>query len=533
MRPQTSATLENFKQTLRDYQTDVILDAEEFVQGGFVFERRLYACPTGTGKGTIQLALLKRLRASGYDAWILTPSLEVLRGALQRCGVPQAEIDEASPEALAEMGRAIYTTTPTRYQNGVLRGDHGMPDVILYDEAHHAVDDNEVSGTLFALAPEATWIGFSATPYRGTPAGTKALREAWGEPILVMDIPEAIDAGYMAHPSFTVVPLVDDDVLKVVGGKFVQRDCTRAVKGRLEALADLVEEVFGEEDRNSIVVTVPGTNAAGALVSELERRGVGARLVLGTTPAKHRATAYQECEQGLAVLVSVAVLTEGVDLPFLNVLIDARPTISPVEWIQRVGRIMRPKADGRQARYICVCRNLERHAYLMGGAVPREAIKQAQEAFEKPTKRDGVRSLGFEALSRFKKISIPLDGGITGSMFLVYSMSPEGVKTEWAVLTTPHKDEALVAVRDTQVTVDAKTGERSYENGKWRKADLPDDLAGWATSKQTGSLSKKQKAWWERSARRYGLDGEAADNMTRRQFAALPILSGLGVNILG
>lgn len=537
-----SVSLENFSQSMRDYQLDVIEDAEDFVvdaitpnladYGQAQTLRRLYASPTGTGKGSMQLMLLKQLRAQGYNAWLLSPALEVLRGCLERCGADKDTLLAAGPERLADLGRDIFVTTPMRCQNGVLRGEWGMPDVVIYDEAHHAIEDNEVSGTLFALAPEAVWLGFTATPYRGTPRGTKALREAWGEPILVMDIPEAVSQGYMNLPSFRVVPLVDDDKIKVENGRFQVKGSNKAVRDRMVALVNLVEEEWGPEtdSRLPMCVTVPSTAVAADLVLRLEERGLGARMVIGTTPAKQRAQAYYECQQRLACLVSVKVLNEGVDLPWLKVLIDARPTVSPVSFVQQVGRIMRP--GGARPEYICVCRNLERHAYLLGGAVPREVVVEAQEAFDAPTKRDGHRSLGFEALARFKRIPVPLDGNLRGSMFNVHSLDNEGNKVEWCVITTPLSEAAIVARRETQIVRDEDGAPENYINGKWVAADLPADLAGFATSQQKGALSKKQAQWWERSAQRYGLDKDAAEDLKRRQFQALPVLSDLRLNVL-
>lgn len=524
--------LENFDQRLRDYQLDVVDDATEFVAESLTLgefnARRLYASPTGTGKGSMQLGLLKQLRAEGYDAAMLTPSLEVLRGCLERCGASPADL-ACGPERLADMGERIHVYTCVRYQNKVLRGELGMPEVVIYDEAHHATEGNEVSGTLFALAPDAVWLGFTATPYRGTPQGTKDLHEAWGEPIVVLTVPEAVEAGYQSLPSFEVIPLVDDDTIKVVAGKFQAKAAGNRVQSRLDALCDLVA---ARTDGKPTCVVVPNTETAGRVVEELDARGIGARMVLGSTPTARRALAYRECREGRSVLVAVKVLNEGVDLPWLRRLIDARPTVSAVAWVQQIGRIMRPGPV--QPEYICVCRNLERHAYLLGGAVPRAAIKQAQDAFEKPSKRDGYRSIGFEQLSRFKRIQVPLDGGLRATMANVYSVDGEGVKTEWCVVCLPWTSAPVVAQRRTQINRDPVSGEIvSYDPlGKWQATRLPDDLAGFATSQQTGALSDKQRQWWERAARRYGLDEREAGELKRRQFQVLPVLSDLKVNLL-
>lgn len=525
-------SLANFNQTMRPYQEEVVEDALGFVAETQVdlelLPRRLYACPTGTGKGSMQLELLKRLRAAGVDAWIFSPALEVLRGALERTGVTKVELESASADKLAKLGEEIFVSTPLRYQNKVLAGEWDTPEVVIYDEAHHAIAENEVSGTLFALAPDAVWIGMTATPFRGTPKATALLREAWGEPHVVLTIPEAIHEGYMALPSFEVVGLVDDDQVKVVNGKFVQKQVAKKVRNVDAQLAKLVEERW---DGAPTILIVPNTETAYAMIVELELAGVEAECVLAGTKTKDRAAIYERCRRGEVVIVCVAVLSEGVDFPWLGRIIDARPTLSPVEFVQRIGRLMRPKDFTPE--YICVCRNLERFAFLLGGAVPSEVVVQAQSAFDAPSKRDGMRSIGYEAMARFKKITVPLEGGVKAAMFNVYSMNQEtGVKTDWCILINPVTGGALVARKDTQTMIDDE-GVRTYDNtAKWRRASLPNDLTGFATSQQTRKLSEKQKRWWDRAAGRHGLDANASKHLKRRQFQALPVLSQTKTNIL-
>ena len=97
-----------------------------------------------------------------------------------------------------------------------------------------------MSGDLFAICPSAAWIGFTATPYRGTPAGTVALREAWGEPTLVLSVPDAIEEGACMLPRFEIKPLLDDDKVKVVNGEFQIKASEKAWGSRIEDLARLV-----------------------------------------------------------------------------------------------------------------------------------------------------------------------------------------------------------------------------------------------------------------------------------------------------
>ena len=522
-------SLEQWSQQLRGYQEAVVADAFSHLREIGSEDpptRTLYASPTGTGKGTIQLALLKELRALGVNAWIVTPSLEVLRGYVDRCGGNSAEVTSA--DALAHLGQQIYVTTPTRLQNRVLAGTRGMPSVVIVDEVHHAVETNSVSGTLFALAPNADWIGFTATPYRGTPKGCAQLRADWGEPIVVLTIPEAVEQGYMALPTFEVVPLVDDDQITFRNGRFVTRSASKIVSSRMEGIAGVVLQRL---DGVPTAVTVPSSETAGALVEALGRLDVNASWIHQGTPAAERSAAYAACQAGDSVIVSIRVLSEGVDMPWLRRLIDARPMASPVAWVQQIGRIMRP--GPRRPEYVCVCRNLERHAWLLQGGVPRSKVLEAQKAFEQPSKRTDSRAIGLEKLNRFKRIDVPLLGGLVGSAFALHSVDKEtGVKTEWFCLLDPTSADVLYAQREVLPPAPGETRRARDAYGSWKLCPPPSEgFVGFATSSARGQLSDKQAAWWERSAARFGLEPRAVNGLTRRQFSVLPVLSDLGVKV--
>ena len=542
------ADLARFSQTLRDYQAAAHDDAIEFVEhvttidetpdwtpATGVGRRRLYSAPTGSGKGSLQLATLITLREGGLDAVITTPSQEVMRGFLTRCGASPTWLSEASEDAINAAAEAISVWTPTRLRNRVVDGRMPAPEVVLVDEAHHATDSNVVSGDLFAVAPSAVWLGYTATPFRGNARGTAALRADWGEPTEVLSWPEALALGCVSLPRITMLPLLDDDEVRVVNGEFVQKALTEAVGSRVEALADALSRYYVTPDAPSRLdrptcVTVPSTEVVGALVEALDRRGLPARAITQSTPPIGRALAYDECKRGASLLVQIKVIGEGVDLPWLRRLVDASPTLSPVAWAQRVGRITRPVPAGEAPpEYVCACRNLERHAYVLQGALPRSTVAAAQAAFNGPSKRVAARSIGLESLGRLRPIDLPLAGGVIGQMFALYSSDGNGTTTEWVILCDPIHDRPLVARRQN---VQIAGQERRW--GKWQRAALPGDFVGYGSSPFRGAITEKQRAWWLRDASRRGLDdspGVVAD-LTMRQFAALPVLSDLGMSLV-
>lgn len=533
------ASLDDFRQDLRPYQSDAVAFAlDRVLRDPGPGSRSLFSAPTGSGKGTIEIAILRALRDAGTEALILTPSLDIARGFLQRCGVPAATLDAAGEAKLAAMAETIGVTTPMRYRNQVLQGIRSSAEVFIADEAHHYSENVETFSLLFTLAPEATWLGFTATPFRGTPRGTIDLHAAWGEPWVILDIPEAVHLGCCQMPRMFVEPLVDDDRIEVRNGQFVADAVNKEVAGtKGSRLAELLQLATREARGYGAQGQVAGVPTALVLPSTDTARlaeSMAGKEIEGTLPCvfigqhstpKDRAKAYALARERQAILTVIHVLGEGVDLPWLRAMVDAAPTLSPVVWAQRVGRIMRPEPE--PPRYLCVCRNLERHAYLMQGAIPAAYVAQAQQAFDKPSERAVSRAFGLEALRKFKQVAVPCRNGITAGLWVVYSVDPtDGRTTQYAGIAHPCKPDVLYAHR-----TNLKKDDGTTDWGKWKKLDqLPADLIGFASVPFRSSCSQPQKDWWahpQRGARRYGLDPDVADKLTSRQFFVLPILAQL------
>lgn len=412
-----------------------------------------------------------------------------------------------------------------------------VADGVAVHNCHHAIEQNEVSGCNFALAPASAWIGFTATDYRGTPAGTAALREAWGEPVRLLTYPQAIEHGFVALPKVEVIPLLDDDHVKIVNGEFQEKAASKAVVDKIGALATLIARWWEPQRGGSppgsmdtpTCVAVPSTDAVGSLVSALDALGVDSVPVTQSTKPADRVAAFELCRQRRAVLVQIKVVSEGVDLPWLGRIVDARPLVSPVAWLQWFGRVTRPYPHVTK-HYVCTNRNLERHAYLLQGALPRSAVAQAQAAFLGPSKRGAGRVVGLESLGRLKPIELPLAGGVQSSAYMVYSVDEKGVKHEWSVLFDPCHERPITAYRCLHPTGNAEQPwDYKGEGAKWTLREMPSDFSGFATSAARGSLSEKQAAWWKRAAHRYGLDSDAEVSM--RSFQALPVLKDLGLTL--
>jgi len=480
--------------------------------------RAMYHAPCGSGKGWVELAVT----ALHPDAVIITPKLSIIKGLLTRIGVNCAGMGE---EKLMEVAFHNNIVTPVRLRNAIQRGEMQAPDKRIIDEVHH--DTSEVAEDIDAMACCESVVGFTATPFRGTPSGTKALKDKYGESKELLSYAKAVELGIVSLPTCTVQPLFNDDVVEIQHGEFVVKAINKHYLSKLDAMAAFIATV--EADRPTCVC-VPSSEVLNALTIKLDALNVPWVSVTDDNSELEREAAYEKCRNHTHILIFIAILDEGFDAPWLRRMIDAYPTLSPVKWLQRIGRIMRPHE--MPAEYICCNRNLEIHAYLLEGVLPPAAVKAAQDAFETPSKRAAARFLGLESLSRFKRLELPLADNTTGFMYNLYNVVENHV-TEYSVLVTPTRKSPVVAKRSVEREIIGQDAEGipqyKHSRGAWFRAELPDDFSGFNTSQNQSNLSDKQKAWWKSSARRYGLNPDA--EIKARQFAALPVLSDLGVKL--
>lgn len=523
--------------TPRDYQHKFVNDAIDLVTTD-PDTWHLFRSPTGTGKSVAELLLLSCLP----DSILITPRIEIIAGMMEKLGHYVEDLNDA---ALVEWSWNDYgIITPIRLRSLLAKGSVSyMPSCLIIDECHHDFASTYQDITMYLNGcPK---VGLTATPYRGTPKGTQGYLEQWNNTVhTILTLPDAINKGYCSLPTPQVWPLLDDDLLDVSNGEFKLTGST-AEKGVDAAITDLVERCKPFYIKRAKLWDVPTmfsvstTKAAKMLYEALIKANLPASIITQETSRKDRTKAFANVVSCSTALVQINVVSEGVDLPIRR-LIDLSPTMSPVKWVQQIGRIMRPTKYCPQwpsceigctncelpPEYICCCRNLERHCYLMEGMLPNSTVKDAQDAWGEQeegvpnfSKRSGTRVVGLEGLGRFKTVPIPLLDGTIGFMYnLVHT---EGYKrTEYIAFVHPNHPDPIRGVKES-----AKEGEKMAW-GKWKlTASLP-DLKGCTTAKEY-PLTEKQAARWHDSAEDFGLNPHVPINT--RQFQFLPFLMNTGL----
>jgi len=507
--------------SLRDYQVACRQRCEALALRS-PGSKTLFVAPTGAGKTHMMLSVLSMF---GADAWLLTPSLEIIKSILGRLGLDVASMSEAKMHREA-FARQI--TTPTRLRNRLRTGKVAPESVsiILGDEAHHNVAAGKVTGDIAKLLPAATWLGWTATPYRGSAKETEALKAFWGEAEILLTIPQAAERRFISIPKPTLAPLVDDGKIELKNGEFVGALAGEAISedAALAGLVAVARERYGDGFwKRPTMIAVPSAESRAAVVAALAAAGMCAEEISGETSQADRIGMLHNCERRLIALVQIKVLAEGVDMPWLRTLIDARPIASPVAWLQLVGRITRPVAEGEDApEYVCTNRNAERFAYLMQGCWPSAEIAAETEGDFGTPERSGPLSRGIakDALRGRAPVKVKLADGRSAAVLHIASSTNWGSREEVLAVGIPGEELPRVWKRVN----DGKFG-------RWESADLAaDGYKGWIRGGKGGTLTEGMMRWFKGGAAERGLDRN--DEPCRRGFALFAALVNTNASLL-
>lgn len=505
------------------YQSNFLEHARQSIESS-PSSWNLYSSPTGTGKSVMQLLLM----STEPDGVLITPRVEIINGMLDKCGYNTSEWSEQQTvQVAAEHG--IYT--PIRLRNLLARGELSfLPRYLIVDECHHDMAQSYQDIAMYLNGP--TKIGLTATPFRGTPKQTRTFHAQWNDTInTVLSVRQAIEYGFCAMPDPIVWNLLDDDKLKIVAGEFDNKQTNEAL---MDVMGEIVKRssTFLTTNRGKqpawdrpTMFSLPSVDTALQLKNAFDIKGIPTQVITGATPYFKRQRYFEQCVNGTHALIQINVVSEGVDLPIRR-LIDCAPTVSPVKWMQQIGRIMRPTE--RQPEYYTICRNLERHGYLMEGCFPSTRIVEAQQAFDKikvSQRSPTVRVLGTEGLNRYVTTPVKLKNGLT---VFTYHLNYQNQyqRSEYFIIVHPNNPEPLYAIKQSKI--DPETNQITW--GQWKRVESIPPTEGFTTVKMKEELSDKQKAKWMEWAERKGLDPHQVP-LTNRVCQTVFVLLNLGIKL--
>jgi len=333
--------------SLRPYQHEAV---EAFAAAG----SGVVVLPCGAGKTLVGLAAMAR---AGARTLVLVTNIvsarQWRRELLARTSLAEADIGEYSGERkeVRPVTLATYQILTTRRKGAFPHLDLFSAEdwgLIVYDEVHL------LPAPVFRMTAEIQSrrrLGLTATLVREdghegdvfSLIGPKRYDAPWRD----------IEAqGWIAPASCTEVrvTLADEERLAYAVAEPEERyRVGSTARSKLAVVAALCEEALRRGEPTLVI---------GQYLDQLEALAnrLGAPLITGRTANSARERLYSAFRSGEEPLLVVSkVANFSIDLPEASVAVQVSGTFgSRQEEAQRLGRILRPKADGRQAHFFAV-----------------------------------------------------------------------------------------------------------------------------------------------------------------------------------
>lgn len=305
----------------------------------------LVTAPTGSGKSVMIADFCRRVKEKwpsqrilvlAHDAEILVQDHKSIerQNPSYKIGLYSAGLKSRTIESITVAGIQSAYKKPELFNHF---------DIVLLDEAHTVSYDPKSMYRKFLNALGKRVVGFTATPFR---LGTGYLhigKDAMFSDIVFTISIETLQKEKKLCNITSKQPLItlDASQIKKQEGDFIIKELSMAFDREL-ITTEIVQELVQYKDvRKKWMVYAIDIDHAEHITESLNNAGiktavlhsklkVGRNIILD----KFRAGKYQ-------AVVSVAMLTTGVDIPEVDLIVLLRPTSSPVLHVQIIGRGMR------------------------------------------------------------------------------------------------------------------------------------------------------------------------------------------------
>ena len=319
-------------------------------------KRVLYVLPTSGGKTVIMSYIALNSIQRGRRVLILVHRVELLRQTGQKLsamGIPHGYIStEHTQDDQWPVQVAMVAT---------LRNRNTEPfNLIIVDECHHT--PSSTYQEVIARHPDAYLLGVTATPCR---LDGKGLKDCFDEMVQGPQIYELIEFGSLTPP-VTYAPAVGIDLkgVRSVAGDYVRSALEEAV-GKPSVTGSAVAEYTKLAPGRPCVVFCVSVKHAEQVAEEFRFQGYRAVSVDGNTDKTERDRMIQGLADGsVQVLCSCDIISEGTDVPAIEVGISLRPTKSLSLYIQQMGRVLRRHEGKTRALLLDHAGNCHRHGLI-------------------------------------------------------------------------------------------------------------------------------------------------------------------------
>ena len=339
---------------LRPYQQQAIADLRLAFRSGV--RAPLLVAPTGMGKTVIFSAITQAAASRGRRVLILVHRRELIRQASAK--LTQAGVNHGIIAARFESSDHPVQVASVQTLARRLERQHWQPDLIVIDEAHHAI----AAGTwakVISHWPDSFILGVTATPVRQDGRGLGAM---FTKLVLGPSTADLMAAGYLTPVKIYAPPQVADLTgIRTRAGDYAN-DQAAAAMTRPTVTGDAITHYQRIGVGQPAIAFCCNVNHATSVCDAFNAAGISAATLLGNTIDRDALVARFGAG-ALQVLVTVDVVSEGFDCPGAAVAILLRPTQSEGLYLQQVGRVLRPAPGKAAAIVLDHVGNVHRHGF--------------------------------------------------------------------------------------------------------------------------------------------------------------------------
>jgi DNA repair protein RadD len=316
--------------------------------------RVVYVLPTGGGKTFVYAQIAQGAASKGKRILILEHRKELIKQA----GVALARID-VRHQIIAPPSKVAYCRTAQLKEAGHSMIGHAAavavasiqtlarrmdwlddfrPDIVIVDEAHHAV-----AGTwerVTARTDYAVHIGVTATPCRTNGQGLRSVYETL---ILGPSMSDLIADGYLVPPKlWAPPPTAELDDVGIKGGD-LNPDQMADILDKPTITGSAVDHYAQHCPGVPAIVFCCNRRHAGHVAETFREAGWRFELIDGTMADAERDRLINGLATGeVQGLCSVDLISEGTDIPRATAAFMLRRTLSESLYLQMGGRVLRP-----------------------------------------------------------------------------------------------------------------------------------------------------------------------------------------------
>lgn len=393
--------------TLRDYQ----LAAVNAVRAQFSSKNEdrvratLVVSATGTGKTVIMAETARRVLERGAGVLWLAHRDELLRQgqrALSRMGI-HGVIEKAGERARPMFGsvsKCVIASVQTLQNERLEQWEPNDFALIIVDEAHHSPAQSYRA--ILDYFKTARVVGFTATAERLDGANVGRIYESLA---FEYSLPQAVRDGWLVRPKIAQVvtdPPIDLRNIRITAGDLNSGDLEREIMSNMDNIVNETRQLL--QSRKTIAFT-PDIHSAYSLAEAYKMVGLKATYIASKDHEgrpmsfERRRSIAKAFEAGEFDLVANPMAwTEGVDLPFVDTVMNLRPTKSTSLLSQMLGRATRLLEGKDHCLFIDLsCRTdikLASPVDLFDDSGRDDAVlKKAKELVESGEEKDPLRAL--------------------------------------------------------------------------------------------------------------------------------------------